>query len=76
MIGEADGYIKENNGNKYVTFASTEKKSKKMLEKYTKFWDRIKYQIQAINADKSGKYEKDCVRIKFNSDDDLPLNHT
>ena len=47
-----------------------------MLEKYTKFWDRIKYQIQAINADKSGKYEKDCVRIKFNSDDDLPLNHT
>ena len=29
MIGEADGYIEENNGNKYVTFACTEKKKKK-----------------------------------------------
>ena len=28
MTGEADGYIEENNGNKYLTFASTEKKNK------------------------------------------------
>ena len=34
-IGEVDGYIEENNGNKYLTFASTDK-SKKVLEKYTK----------------------------------------
>ena len=55
------------------TFASTDKK-KKVLEKYTKLWDKIKYHIQPNNADKSGKYEKDYMRIKFNSDDDLPLN--
>ena len=24
MIGEVDGYIEENNGNKYLTFASTD----------------------------------------------------
>ena len=32
IIGEVDGYIKENNGNKYLTFASTGK-NKKVLEK-------------------------------------------
>ena len=73
MICEVDGYIKENNGNKYLIFASTDK-NKKMLEKYAKFWDEIKYHIQTINVDKSSKYKKDYMKIKFNSDDDLPLN--
>ena len=73
MIGEVDGYIEEKNGNDYLTFASYEK-NRKVLEKYTKLWDKIKYHIQTINADKSAEYEKDYMRIKFNSDDDLPLN--
>ena len=30
--------------------------------------------IQTINGSKSGGYEKDYTRIKFSSDDDLPLN--
>ena len=34
MIGEVDGYIEENNENKYLIFASTDK-NKKVLEKYT-----------------------------------------
>ena len=46
----------------------------KKLEKYAKLWDEIKYHIQTINADKSGEYEKDYMKIKFNSDDHLPLN--
>ena len=45
-----------------------------MLEKYTKLWDEIEYHIQTINTGKSGEYEKDYMKIKFNSDDDLPLN--
>ena len=45
-----------------------------MLEKCTKLWDEIKYHIQTINAGSSGKYDKDYMKIKFNSDDDLPLN--
>ena len=78
MIGEVDGYIEENNGNKYLTFTSTDK-NKKVLEKYAKLWDKIKYNIQTINADKSGEcnfieYEKDYMKIKFNSNYDLPLN--
>ena len=73
MIGEVDGYIEENNGNKYLTFASTDK-NKKVLEKYTSLWDEIKYHIQTINEDKSGEYEKDYMKIRFNSNDDLPLS--
>ena len=49
-------------------------KAKKVLEKYTKLWDEIKYHIQIIGAGKSGEYDKDYTKIKFNSDDDLPLN--
>ena len=73
IIGEVDGYIEENNGNKYLTFASTDK-NKKVLEKYTNFWDGIKCHIQTINAGKSFEYEKGYRKIKFNSDNDLPLN--
>ena len=56
IIGEVDGYIEENNENKYLTFASTDR-NKKVLEKYKKLWDEIKYHIQTINAGKSGEYE-------------------
>ena len=73
IIGEVDGYTEERNRNKCLTFASTDK-NKKVLEKYKKLWDEIKYHIQTINAGKSGEYEKDYMKIKFNSDDDLPAN--
>ena len=73
IIAEVDGYIQENNGNKYLTFVSTDK-NKKVLEKCTKLWDEIKYNIQTINAGRFGEYEEDCMKIKFNSDDNLPLN--
>ena len=73
IIGKVDGYIEYSDGNKYLTFVSTDK-NKKVLKKYTKLRDEIKYHIQTINADKSREYEKDYMKVKFNSDDDLPLN--
>ena len=73
IIGDVDRYIEENNGNKYLTFAFTDK-NKKVLEKYTKLWNEIKYHIPTINADESGEYDKEHMKIKFSSDDDLPLN--
>ena len=73
IIGDVDGYIEENYRNKYLNFASTDK-NKKVLEKYTKLWDEIKYHIQTTNAEKSGENEKDYMKIKFSSDNDLPLN--
>ena len=37
-------------------------------------WNGIKDQIKKINGIKLGEYGKDYMKIKFNSDDDLPLN--
>ena len=75
IIGEADEYIKEKIRNKYLVFASTDK-NKEVLEKYTKLWDEIRYQIKAIsvgefnfvecNSIESGEYGKDYIKIKFN----------
>ena len=74
MINEVRGSISEKkNGNKYSTFASPDK-NKKKLEKFTKLWDEIKYHIQTIHGVKSGEDKKDYMKIKLNSDNDLPLN--
>ena len=35
---------------------------------------RIKSCIDKINNNKSGEYEQDYMKLKFNSDDKLPLN--
>ena len=72
IIGEVDGYIEENKGNKYSIFASKDKK-KEVLTKYVELWDGIKNLIEKID-DKPGEYGKDFMKTKFNSDDDLPLN--
>ena len=71
IIGDVDGYIQKSNRNKYLTFSSTDN-NKKVLEKYTKLSDEIKYHIQTINASKSGEYDK--YYTKISSDDDFPLN--
>ena len=72
IINEVDGYIEESNENKYLVFVSTDK-NKEVLEKYTKLWDEIKYLIKTINGGEAGKYGKDFMKIKFESDDDLSL---
>ena len=35
---------------------------------------RIKNEIKAINGGKENDYGKDYMKIKFNSEDDFPLN--
>ena len=44
IIGEADGYIEEKDGDKYLIFLSTDK-NKEVLTKYAELWDEIKYLI-------------------------------
>ena len=53
-------------------FASTDK-NKEVLEKYAELWDGIKNLIERIN-DKPGEYGKDFMKVKFSSNDNLPLN--
>ena len=47
---------------------------KKVLTKYTKLWDETKYLIKTINDGEAGEHEKDFLKIKFDSDDNLSLN--
>ena len=77
IINEADGSIECNsiekeNGNKYLTFASTNKK--KVLEKYAELLNKIKSLIEFNSIEKPGKYQKYYMKIKFSSDNNQPLN--
>ena len=45
-----------------------------MLENYTELWNEIKEQIELIIGDKVTKYSKDFMKIRFKTNDDLPLS--
>ena len=77
VFNNVDAYIecnstKENNEDKYFVFALTNK-NKEALENYTELWDEIKDQIELISSNKPTEYKKDFMKIKFKSDDNLPL---
>ena len=72
-INHASGYIEEKNGSKYLNFGFCWWKQKN-IKKNANIWDGIKNKIRAINAGKESNYEKDYMKIKFSSDNDLPLN--
>ena len=74
-IDKVDGYIEASNGSKYLILASTDK-NKEVLKKYTELWDGIKYQMKTINGGEAGEYKKEYMKIKFESNDNLPLNKT
>ena len=71
-IGHTRGYIEEKSGNEYLIFDSVNE-NKEVLKQYIEIWNGIKNKIKAINGDECD-YGKDYMKIKFNSDDDLPLN--
>ena len=72
MINKIDGFVEEKNGNKYLNISDTSRNIE-ILKKYNQVFDGIKYNIK--KDDKSnGEYVKDYMKIKFNTDDDIPLN--
>ena len=70
----ASGYIEEKNGNKYLIFDDSVNENKELLKKYVDVWDGIKNKIKTINDNKENDYGKDYMKIKFSSDDDMPLS--
>ena len=72
QINHASGYIEEKDVNKYLIFDSTDE-NKELLKKYNDVWNGIKNKIEEVSSGECD-YEKDYMKIKFNSDDDLPLN--
>ena len=72
QVNHTDWYIEEKNLNKYLIFDSTDE-NKELLKKYQDLWSEIKNKIEEASSGECD-YEKDYMKIKFNSDDDLPLN--
>ena len=73
LVSRIDGFIEEKRGNKYLNIDFTDSNNE-VLRKYAEVWSEIKDQIEEINNGKPEEYEKDYMKIKFNSDDNLPLN--
>ena len=74
ILNEVDEHFEEENRNEYLIFDSTDK-NKGVLKKQTKLWDGIKNSIQNV-YNRLSEYGKDFMKIKINSDDNLPLNKT
>ena len=71
-ITHANGYIEDINENKYLIFDSIDE-NKELLKKYDDVFNGIMGKIKEVGNDECD-YEKDYMKIKFNSDDNLPLN--
>ena len=67
-ITHANGYIEEIRENEYLIFDSTDE----LLKKYNDAFNVIMGKIKEVSNDECN-YEKDYMKIKFNSDDNLPL---
>ena len=71
-ITDASGYIKEVNEDKYLIFDDTYE-NKELLKRYDDVFNGIMGKIKKIDDDWL-EYSKGYKKIKFNSDDNLPLN--
>ena len=67
-----NGYIEERDSNKYLALDLTDE-NKVLHKKYSDVFNEIMSKIREIDDDWL-EYEKDYMKIKFSSDDDLPLN--
>ena len=70
LINHANGYIEEKGVNIYLIFDSTDE-NKELLKKCNDVWNGIRDKIKEISSDKYD-YEKNYMKIKFNSNDNLP----
>ena len=73
MIDEMIGHFEEKNENKYLVLDDVDE-NKEVLKKYKEVWESVKKEIETINGGEKIEYEEDFKKIKFKSNDDLPLN--
>ena len=71
-ITHESGYIEEISANKYLIFDSIDE-NKELLKKYNNVFNGIREKIKEINSDECD-YEKNYMKMKFNSDNNLTLN--
>ena len=66
MINEMIGHFEEKNENNYLVFDD--------VDENKEVWEGVKKEIETINGGEKVEYEKDFYKIRFESNDDLPLN--
>ena len=71
IFSNMNGYFEESNGNKYLPLVPSNDKNKK----YEELWIKIIDLVRSITKN-SDDYDEKYRKIKFNSDDKLPLNKT
>ena len=67
-ITHENGYNEEKGANKYLVFDSTDENNE-LIKKYNDVFNGIRDKIKEINRNECD-YEKDYMKIKFNSDDE------
>ena len=72
IISKLNKYLDEINKNKYLTLVPTNE-SKKIIKKYEELWSKIRYLVRSITKN-SDDYDEKYMKIKFDSDNELPLN--
>ena len=72
VISKVNEYVEEINWNKYLTLFPTNK-NKEKIKQYEELWSEIRYLIRSITKNSDG-YDKKYMKIRFNLDDELPLN--
>ena len=73
MINEMIGNFEEKNRNKCLVLHDVNE-NKKVSKKYEKVWQGDKKETETINGGEKTEYGKDSKRIRFKSNDPLPLN--
>ena len=80
IINKVNGFYDEIDKNSYLTLVATNESKeiiiiKKKKRKKENLWSKIRDLIRSITKT-SDDYGEKCVKIKFKSDDKLPLNKT
>ena len=72
MINKIKGHFEEVDGDKYLIISS---ENGDIMQKYQEVFDGIKKIIKKINDySQPKKYDDNYMKIKFNTDDNIPLN--
>ena len=73
MIDEMIGQFEEKNENKCLVVNDVGK-NKEVSKKHKEVWEGVKKEIKTINGGQKLEHGKDFKKIRFETNDDLPLN--
>ena len=73
MIDKMIGHFEEKSGNKYLVLDDVNE-NKEVSKKCEGVWEGVKKEIETINSGEKIEYGKDFLKIRFESNNDLPLN--